>query len=55
MKINDEKCINCQKCVALCPAQAIKLNKEGRPKIDKKKCEMCGYCKSDCPVRAVED
>ena len=51
-----EKCIGCQRCLKVCPVNAI----AGEPKkvhvIDQEKCIRCGLCFSVCPekVRAVD-
>lgn len=51
--INQEKCIKCGKCEALCRFHAIQKNRSGF-QVDEYACEGCGLCKAVCPVNAVE-
>ncbi|MDD7739269.1 MAG: 4Fe-4S dicluster domain-containing protein [Fusicatenibacter sp.] len=69
--INQEKCIKCGKCKAICPYDAIsKLERpcaracgvgaigsdeQGRAKIDPEKCVSCGMCMVSCPFGAISD
>ncbi|MDE6565752.1 MAG: 4Fe-4S binding protein [Clostridia bacterium] len=45
------KCIGCGKCLAVCPQNCIKLDKQAT--IQQKNCLHCGNCVSVCPVKAV--
>jgi len=51
-RINPEKCDGCEKCVVLCPTNAIKMV-NGKAVIDQEKCVLCGHCVSVCPPKAV--
>lgn len=56
MKIDENLCIGCQKCIPYCPVEAIKLlNKKAI--IDNDECIECGVCKrlADCPVDAIQE
>lgn len=69
--INQEKCINCGKCKAVCPYSAIlKLERpcaqacgvdaivsdeNGLAVIDYSKCVSCGMCIVSCPFGAISD
>ncbi len=69
--IDQEKCIKCGKCKAVCPYDAIskkerpcqkacgvgaiKSDKFGRALIDNDKCVSCGQCMVSCPFGAVSD
>ncbi len=48
-------CSACSACVAVCPAGALKMEKDAagfwRPVLDKAKCVECGACAKACPVR----
>jgi len=51
LSINENMCVGCGKCVALCPMQNLTL-------VDKKtsaggKCTMCYRCVNGCPNRAI--
>ncbi|MBN2441930.1 MAG: 4Fe-4S binding protein [Spirochaetales bacterium] len=67
--IDSEKCINCGKCMAVCPFHAIiyipvpceescpvgaiSKDEKGRENIDYNKCIFCGKCIRACPFGAV--
>lgn len=67
--INNDKCINCGKCMAVCPFRAIihvpvpceeacpfdaiKRNSKGTQYIDYDLCTSCGKCMPACPFGAV--
>ena len=69
--IDQEKCIQCGKCKAVCPYDAIchkerpckaacgigaiKSDKYGRAMIDNDMCVSCGQCMVSCPFGAVAD
>ncbi len=58
-EINQEKCIQCGKCLAICRFEAINAikDKKGRTEkilIDQFSCEGCGACKYGCPVEAIQ-
>jgi len=53
-KVNKEKCIGCQVCVATCP-EATKIDEDGKAEVtDSKKLKECGG-ESVCPVGAIEE
>ena len=69
--IDDEKCIRCGKCSAVCPynaivqydrpcakacgVDAIGSDDLGRADIDYDKCVACGMCLVNCPFAAISD
>ena len=56
MKINNERCVGCGRCVEQCAADAIKWNTfTGKPIIDET-CINCFICsaESQCPAMAIE-
>ena len=50
-KVNKNKCINCQKCIKICPQANISL-KDGKFKFGKA-CVLCMGCSFNCPVDAI--
>ena len=69
--IDQEKCIKCGKCKAVCPYDAIskkerpcqkacgvgaiESDKMGRAYINTEKCVSCGMCMVNCPFGAISD
>ena len=69
--IDQEKCIKCGKCKAICPYDAIshqarpcsaacgvgaiKSDERGRAYIDSELCVSCGQCMVSCPFGAIAD
>lgn len=67
--INPEKCVNCGRCLGVCPyksiiripipceeacpVDAVKKDEFGREQIDEAKCISCGKCLTSCPFGAV--
>ena len=52
VEVNNRKCRRCFYCVQLCPAKAIKLEKESI-RIMPERCILCGNCITGCPHRAM--
>lgn len=50
---NKDKCVNCGRCAANCPPEALKMV-ECKPSFDKSKCIRCFCCQELCPAIAVE-
>ena len=50
--VNNRKCRHCLYCVQLCPAKAIKLEKDSI-RIIPERCILCGSCISACPHQAM--
>ncbi len=50
-----EKCKQCGLCFAVCPDDAIPVNKEQkREDFNYDYCKGCGICKVECPVQAIK-
>jgi ferredoxin len=52
--IDETLCIGCEKCVAVCPAEAIIMH-ESTAIIRPSKCTLCGQCVNVCPVNAISE
>jgi heterodisulfide reductase subunit A len=48
-----EGCDNCQRCIQICPTEAIQF-KEERISFDEVTCIGCGACVPVCPVNAID-
>jgi len=48
------KCVGCDKCVFICPYDAIKAEAFASPKIIQEECVGCGACALVCPHQAIE-
>jgi len=53
IKIIDDKCTECKKCVKACPTQAMKGIYEGKRRYFLPDCWSCGLCIEECPTNAV--
>lgn len=50
--VDESKCNSCEKCVEICPQNALFLN--GRTgKVNEIRCIGCGRCKNICPSKAI--
>ena len=49
-----EECVGCDKCVFICPYDAIKAEPFSTPKIIYEDCVGCGACALVCPHQAIE-
>ncbi len=53
---NDEVCIQCGACTAICPTTALRIDDSTTMEVifDPKECKGCALCIPVCPVRAME-
>jgi pyruvate formate lyase activating enzyme len=51
---NEEKCVGCGRCIAVCPEKAIKMLDNGKTATARKLCTGCGKCVEACPENARE-
>lgn len=51
LHINSEKCIGCNKCVALCPMKNIEL--KNKVAVSGNRCTLCYRCVNHCPKQAI--
>ena len=49
-----EKCVGCDKCVFICPYEAIEAEPFATPKILGDRCVGCGACALVCPHHAIQ-
>ncbi|MBT0159639.1 hydrogenase iron-sulfur subunit [Candidatus Bathyarchaeota archaeon A05DMB-2] len=49
-----EECVGCDKCVFICPYEAITAEPFATPNINLEKCVGCGACALVCPHQAIE-
>jgi Pyruvate/2-oxoacid:ferredoxin oxidoreductase delta subunit len=56
IEVDAEKCFSCGSCVALCPVEAISIDKDSSVNFDKEKCvgSTCSVCVDACPARAIK-
>lgn len=52
LKIIEELCIGCSKCMNICPTRAIRV-RDGKAKLMNNRCIDCGECFRVCPVSAI--
>lgn len=49
----ESRCIGCQTCLEVCPADALRFCDDG-VSINRKRCNVCGLCAQECPSTALE-
>lgn len=51
---NEESCMHCGLCTAMCPSQALHINTTTRMiDFNQEKCTACNMCVTLCPVQAM--
>ena len=51
---DEESCMHCGICTSMCPAGALRLDRESRLLLfDPERCTICGLCARVCPVKAM--
>ena len=51
---DEESCMHCGECTAMCPSGALRLDRESRLLLfDPDRCTVCGLCAKVCPVKAM--
>ncbi len=54
IKRDDDKCVHCGACTAVCRVDALYINRETMEvEFDPSKCVACGLCRIACPVNAM--
>jgi ferredoxin len=54
LKYHSDKCINCGRCMQVCPHGVFTEGEERVKLIDPAACMECGACARNCPVKAIE-
>ena len=56
IEVDEEKCFSCGSCLALCPVEAISIDKDLSVHFDKEKCvgSTCSVCVDACPAGAIK-
>jgi len=49
-----QKCVGCDKCIFICPYEALEFESFATPKVNEEKCVGCGACQLVCPHQAIE-
>lgn len=52
--VHQDICDGCQKCLKVCPKQAIFLNADSKAEVNEALCLGCGSCLASCPVEAID-
>src|SRR3990170_945331 len=53
--LDQERCVDCGACTAVCPTDALSMNRETwKLDFDKESCILCELCVNACPVRVIE-
>lgn len=52
---NEDKCVSCGACTAICPSGALYLERPDMTvRFDSDRCVVCHLCLKACPMRAME-
>ncbi len=52
-QLDQERCIRCRTCMAVCPHGAIRMTEQGAVS-DPAFCQSCGFCAAACPTHAAQ-
>lgn len=52
---DEDKCIDCGACIALCPTSAFSFDEKKKLRYDEDKCMLCRICINACPERALKE
>lgn len=53
LSFNEERCIGCGRCLAVCPQGAQQVDAAGRHRLDRTLCSVCLACAGDCYAEAL--
>lgn len=51
---DEDACVNCGACTAVCPTGALTMNKLDELQFDKDKCIVCELCIKACPMGIID-
>ena len=52
---NEDECIHCGTCTAVCPTGALMMDKKDWSlRFEADKCIACGQCVDECPLRVIQ-
>ncbi len=49
-----QECVGCDKCIFICPYDALEFESFATPKVNEEKCVGCGACQLVCPHHAIQ-
>lgn len=52
--VNEDLCIGCANCAAVCPYNAIEMAPAGIARVIEAVCKGCGTCVAECPASAIQ-
>lgn len=52
--LEEEECIHCGSCTAVCNSRALSMGEENRLVFDRDKCIVCELCVTACPMRIIK-
>ncbi|MFW9889554.1 MAG: 4Fe-4S binding protein [Candidatus Thorarchaeota archaeon] len=51
--IDENLCTGCERCVRVCPHDALSMNEKEKASVDKALCAGCGLCWYECPEKDI--
>ena len=55
IKLNDDECVSCGACIAVCSTGALSLDAESaKLSFNRDKCILCGCCIPACPLHLIQ-
>lgn len=52
--LEEEDCIHCGSCTAVCNSGALSINGDGRLIFDRDECIVCELCVNACPMKVIK-
>jgi ferredoxin len=55
IKLDEQECISCGACIAVCSPKALSMNRESwKLEFDRDRCLLCGLCVPACPLGVIQ-